>query len=369
MLKDYFLYLNDFFLAVSSSGCRGADALVKGAIKSVGKGASKAVQKAPNVVKRHADDVLDVAVDMATTTGSTQGGTRPTGGRAPVSKAMSVTKAGAMVAGGAVVANELQTGSLNAKDLSLGTLTMDDRAEKVKEELGNPISTSTDSDGGKRLKYNDAEVVVYNGKISALVSMSPAFDTARGIHEGSPAQEVFAKYGTDYQKSSYDNQTLYEYSITSADGHPSLLRFAVNNSDGKVAYISERLVQRETESKNNATEISAEQTFRNYHKAITNGNYREAYEILSYKQRERVGDFDSYVTGFSNTISSEVSDLRLVSSDGDACTFDYTLTARDRYQGNKVKVAIFKGQVTMAKDKGKWYVRYAKSDKVNERYE
>ncbi len=355
-----------FFAAVSASGCKGAGSLAKSAVKSV----TKTTQKVPNAVKRHADDVVDIAVDMATTNNNPQGSARPTtGGRAPASKAMSATKAGAVVAGGAMIANELQTGSLNAKDLSLGTLTMDDRAEKVKEELGNPSSVTTDSDGGKRLKYNDAEVVVLNGKISALVSMSPALTTARGIHEGSPAQEVFAKYGTDYQKSSYDKQTLYEYPITSADGHPSLLRFAVNNSDGKVAYISERYVQRETESKNNSASNSAEQAFINYHKAITDGNYREAYEILSYKQRERMGDFDSYVAKFSNTISSEVSDLRLVSSDGDVCTFDYTLTARDRSQGNRIKVATFKGQVTMAKDKGKWYVRHAKSDKVNERYE
>ena len=354
-----------FFAAVSAGGCRGGGELVKGAIKSVG----KTTQKVPNVVKRHADDVAEIAVDMATTNNNSQGGTRPTGGKAPVSKAMSATKAGAVVAGGAMVANEFQTGALNAKDLSLGTLTMDDHAEKVKEELGNPASVTTDSDGGKRLKYDDAEVVVFNGKISALVSASPALYTARGIHEGSSAQEVFDRYGTDYLKSSYDKQTLYEYPITSADGHPSLLRFAVNNSDGKVAYISERLVQRENESKNNSAGNSAEQTFRNYHKAITDGNYRAAYEILSYEQREHMGNFDSYVAGFSNTISSEVSDLRLVSSDEDVCTFDYTLTARDRAQGNRIKVATFKGQVTMAKDKGKWYVRHAKSEKVNERYE
>ena len=146
----------------------------------------------------------------------------------------------------------------------------------------------------------------------------------------------------------------------------------MNNSDGKVGYISERLVQSENESRSSSSSNSisdAEQTFRNYHRAITNHNYREAYEILSYKQREYVGDFDSYVNGFSNTISSEVSDIRLVSSDGDACTFDYTVTARDRYQGNRIKVATFKGQVTMAKDKGRWYVRNARSNKVDERFE
>lgn len=113
--------------------------------------------------------------------------------------------------------------------------------------------------------------------------------------------------------------------------------------------------------------IAAKNAFISYHKAITNKNYREAYEILSYKQRERVGDFDSWVKGFSNTISSEVSNLTLTSSEGDAYTFDYTLQARDRHSDGNVKVQVFKGQVTMAKDKGKWYVRYAKSSRIDEK--
>ena len=112
----------------------------------------------------------------------------------------------------------------------------------------------------------------------------------------------------------------------------------------------------------------AKKAFINYHKAITNRDYRSAYETLSYKQRERVGDFDSYVAGYKDTISSEVSSLKLLSSEDDAYTFEYLLTARDRAGGN-VKVQTFKGEVTMAKDKGKWYVRYAKSEKINENRE
>lgn len=261
-------------------------------------------------------------------------------------------------------------GALNAKDLSLGELTIDDRAEKVTSKMGKAGSSSTDSDGGQRLKFKDAEVVIKNGKVSALVSFSPAFKTPRGIHEGSSVQEVLDKYGTGCMKTAFGDQTLYEYAVTSADGTPCLLRFAINNSNGKVDYISERFAQSEPPSNAaTVTDNSAEQTFINYHKAITNRNYREAYETLSYKQREKFGDFDSYVKGFTDTISSEVTDMQLVSSDEDSRTFNYTLTARDRYQGNRVKVMTFKGQVVMAKDKGRWYVRNARSDKVNERYE
>ena len=113
----------------------------------------------------------------------------------------------------------------------------------------------------------------------------------------------------------------------------------------------------------------AKKAFVNYHKAITNRDYRTAYETLSYKQRERVGNFDSYVAGFKDTISSEVSGMKLLSAEDGAYTFEYLLTARDRYTGDNVKIQTFKGEVTMAKDNGKWYVRYAKSEKTNENKE
>lgn len=112
----------------------------------------------------------------------------------------------------------------------------------------------------------------------------------------------------------------------------------------------------------------ARRAFINYHRAITDGNYRAAYETLSIAQRQRRGDYNSFVNGFANTLSSEVSDIDLVYADGDSCTFDYRLTARDRY-GNRIKTQVFRGQVTMAKDKGRWYVRNAKSNKVDEWYE
>ncbi|MBQ7630184.1 MAG: hypothetical protein IJS81_08250 [Selenomonadaceae bacterium] len=111
---------------------------------------------------------------------------------------------------------------------------------------------------------------------------------------------------------------------------------------------------------------AAKKAFINYHKAITNKDYRAAYETLSYKQRERVGDFDSWVKGYADTISSEVSNMTLKNSEDNAYTFDYTLTARDRHNDG-TKVQVFEGQVTMAKDKGKWYVRFAKSSRVDEK--
>ena len=92
-----------------------------------------------------------------------------------------------------------QTGALNSLDLSLGNFSIDDPESKVRQALGTPLKTSTDPDGSARLTYDAIEVVIRNGKISALVSQTSAVSTPRGIHDGSPAQEVFDLYGTNYQ--------------------------------------------------------------------------------------------------------------------------------------------------------------------------
>ena len=133
-----------------------------------------------------------------------------------------------------------QSGQLNALDLSLGVMTIGDSAEKVRKVLGEPNSTNTKENGRTFCKYNSMEVVLYQDKVSALVSYSAEAATPRGIHNDSTAQEVFNAYGTDYIESTYEGLTLYEYEVTSQDGHPCYLRFAVRGTDQKVDYISAR---------------------------------------------------------------------------------------------------------------------------------
>ncbi|MBQ9486991.1 MAG: hypothetical protein IJU91_04200 [Selenomonadaceae bacterium] len=111
----------------------------------------------------------------------------------------------------------------------------------------------------------------------------------------------------------------------------------------------------------------AKKVFMSYHKAITNQNYREAYELLSPEQKKFVGDYDSWILGFADTLTSEVSAMTLTSSEENAYTFDYTLTARDRHSVGNVKVQVFEGKVTMAKENGRWHIRSANSSQVDEK--
>lgn len=116
----------------------------------------------------------------------------------------------------------------------------------------------------------------------------------------------------------------------------------------------------------NSAEDEARQAFIEYHQAITNKDYNSAYATLTTEQKQRVGDFNSYSAGYTDTLSSEVSNLSTVNSSADSATFDYRLTARDKMSGSRVKVQIFDGQVTLVKIDGHWYISNAKSRKVDE---
>ena len=273
----------------------------------------------------------------------------------------------------------------NEFNLSLGDLKLGNSVDQMHKVLGAESKISNSQTAGhKNYEYKDVVVTIKDDSfIDGLVSYTDKVKTEKGLKQGSSLKEVLSTYGRECVLSEYDDTKLYEYPFETAKGNCAVLRFAIKNNI--VDYTSLRLVDNDeknkllsnvksvndsTESTNNSNDINAaKQSFINYHKAITNKSYREAYDILSFAQRERIGDYDSYAAGFADTISSEVSNLNLISSEDGAYTFDYTLTARDRYQGNKVKVQTFKGQVTMAKDKGRWYVRYAKSSKTGERIE
>ena len=109
----------------------------------------------------------------------------------------------------------------------------------------------------------------------------------------------------------------------------------------------------------------AEQIFRDYHAAITNKNYNQAFNLLSAEQRQKSGDFNSYINNFSNTVSSTVNNLQLIGQDGNRYTFKFDSTTRER-QGDKFKVQNFNGQVTIIVTDGRGYIDFLKSKKTAE---
>ena len=78
------------------------------------------------------------------------------------------------------------------------------------------------------------------------------------------------------------------------------------------------------------------------------------------------GTYESFVSGYKTNISDTVDSIQVKMNNSTSTGFDYTLIARDVYQGNKVKVQTFKGTVRMVWDKGQWKIGYAESKKVSE---
>lgn len=247
-------------------------------------------------------------------------------------------------------------------ELSLNGVYLGQSWDEAKDNLGRELSTSDSKDGAVHHKFTDMDVVVKDNKVIMLTSPSPAAQSKRGIHQGSSFDDVVNAYGDDYQASEYGVQIHYEYTFKTDDGKPGILRFAVSKNSQTVEYISVRLTDEQTDG--------AKQAFLAYHKAISGHHLQEAFQLLTPDFQTSVGSYDGYAPGYANTLSSDVSNIRKVSSGGDKTMFSFTLKARDRIPGSsKVKVQYFNGQVTMVKEGDTWKISDMSAKKTGEHVE
>lgn len=247
-------------------------------------------------------------------------------------------------------------------ELSLNGVYLGQSWDEAKDNLGRELSTSDSKDGAVHHKFTDMDVVVKDNKVIMLTSSSPAAQSKRGIHQGSSFDDVVNAYGDDYQASEYGAQIHYEYTFKTDDGKPGILRFAVSKNSQTVEYISVRLTDEQTDG--------AKQAFLAYHKAISGHHLQEAFQLLTPDFQTSVGSYDGYAPGYANTLSSDVSNIRKVSSGGDKTMFSFTLKARDRIPGSsKVKVQYFNGQVTMVKEGDTWKISDMSAKKTGEHVE
>lgn len=261
-------------------------------------------------------------------------------------------------------------------DLSLGGLALGYSIDQMHDILGK--ETSIDEKGiYKFYNYSDIQVGIKNEKVDALVSNSSAVATKRGIHQGSTLQEVFDKYGDNYNKMDYDDLTLYEYTFAADNGKNGILRFAINKSNSQVNYISVRIPEEEsapakpaetvadTSNEKNAKE--AAQALSNYYAAITRHDMNAAYNILSNDMQTHMGSLDVYADGYKTTLSDHISNVQVTSNSGDKIAFSYTLTARDSYNRTSVKEQTFACTALLSKQTGSWHIVDMSAKKQGER--
>lgn len=255
-------------------------------------------------------------------------------------------------------------------DLSLGGLDLDMTVDEVHKALGKETSAKKQ---GKFdfIYYPDLQVGTYQNVVRALVSDGPSVETKRGIHEGSSLADIQKAYGTDCQAMDYDDLTLYEYSFKSLKGHDGLLRFAVKKSDNTVKYISVRIPQEEKPAQgvSDAEANKAAQRLNDYYQYITHSREKDAYGILSADMQKHMGTLDQFKKGYRTTLSHSLSDLTLLSTEGnDKVTIGYTLTAHDRASGG-VLVQTFRCEATLSKATGSWHIVNMKAKKQSEHME
>lgn len=245
-------------------------------------------------------------------------------------------------------------------ELSLDSVFIGESWSDVQRDLGQPNSSSKEPPNYTRYKYDAMEVIVENknNTVQALVSKNSSVSTKRGIHQGDSLSDVLKAYGTDYKKSDYGEQTYYEYEYKAKDGSPALLRFAINNHD-KVDYISIRTI---TNDVNNARKA-----FLDYHKAISDHRFKDAYSYFTDNYRQSIGDYSSYAHGYQDTLSSSVSNVKVVDSSPSKVKLMYTLNARDRIPASsRSKTQTFNGEVTIIQNNGNWYIDSMSAQKTDE---
>ncbi len=239
-----------------------------------------------------------------------------------------------------------------SSDLSLGAICLGDNLDKVHSLLGKEGAIRDNQDGFLRYDYPDVEVVVKNNVVEALVSKTSNVDTKRALHQDSTKQEVISTYGRDYELSEINGNTLLEYPFVSEHEKKSLLRFALKNN--VVEYISVRTLSDEKVTSAQKEDVAV-QTFRLYWDQLNIREFSKAYDMMTGVQQNRMGEFESYRSGYADMIENKLTDLKVIEKSDNIVRVSYTLQAKDRING-KIKVQIFQGNGILIKSGDNWKI-------------
>ena len=259
---------------------------------------------------------------------------------------------------------------LDAKtDMSLNGVDIGLPLNEMVSKWGNPKDIE---ENGRRYVYPAIKVGIVDNKVHSLMTYDSSYKTKRGLHVGSTYAEVVSAYGSSDHEMEKDGLILHEYDFNSLDGQAGLLRFAINKSDGHVNYISIRIPDpeppKQEEPKSNVDENAkaAARAFVSYHEAITNENFQRAYNLMTEQRKNFMGNgMADFRRGYADTITSEITELNLLSSSPDRVVMSYTLDARDRAKGGTL-YRQFQGEVEMIKIGGEWKINDVHSKKIKE---
>lgn len=115
---------------------------------------------------------------------------------------------------------------------------------------------------------------------------------------------------------------------------------------------------------------SAQAALVGYYDDITKRNMQSAYGRLSDAMQNQMGVYENFASGYETTISSQASEVKVVSSSDTQASLSYLLTSKDRTDSGKTKVQTFRGQATLQKGAdGAWKIADMNVKKQGERME
>lgn len=99
---------------------------------------------------------------------------------------------------------------------------------------------------------------------------------------------------------------------------------------------------------------AAEQTLLDFHENITKKNFSQAYSCLS-RGFQNYMSYEGWVPGFKTTVSSEVSDIKILSETSNTVVLTYILKSVDNI-GGKQEVLYFSGTASVINENGSWKI-------------
>ncbi len=109
----------------------------------------------------------------------------------------------------------------------------------------------------------------------------------------------------------------------------------------------------------NDNQRAAVQALTNFHEWITNKNFQSAYNCFSRGMQSEIS-YDGWAPGFDTTVSSNVSEVRVVNESPNAIELNYVLTAVDNINGRE-STAQFNGTATVINEGGQWKLDFIKN--------
>ena len=205
-----------------------------------------------------------------------------------------------------------------------------------------------------------------------------SLQTDRGIRIGSTVQEMLQVYDDNFKKiEDYANKrATYVYEFAPPIGNnPGKLEFTVDTANQKISAIELYIprknipVPKDFKGEGDILPELAVNVLKSYHQAITKRDFQTAYNFFSPEQQNEHGTLETYMRGYADTISSEITEASAKSLRGDTVwEVHYKLKARDQ-EGKRVKVQFFEGTAVIRVNGKSGKIIDMSSRKTGERYE